>query len=294
MKMAWTASYSSRAAMSSAWRSMIFREFSLLLVPWPAMKRVVSDGFGVRVCRAGHDDVGHAVVGADRAAVVERLPAADLLSWKVSVAIFAETHFAGDHLLGEIALADEIGHDEHPGSGGPAQRAVDVGLLLPEALDDLGKYVSLTQFVGMLMGWRRGVGVQRGAVSDQDQRGVFVIVMRHGFMVSAEAVSPQDVGRVFWIFVIQYEALRSCRRDSRSSTDAAVTCRRLFSRERARLACPHRRLADESWREAAWISRSPIAGTGEYGGGAKFDTRGRVCSPENAWPLRNCGLCRQV
>ncbi|MFT4590418.1 MAG: hypothetical protein ACI8QF_004549, partial [Limisphaerales bacterium] len=26
---------------------------------------------------------------------------------------------------------------------------------------------------------------------------------------------------------------------------------------------------------AAWISRGWIAGTGEFGGGAKFDTRGR-------------------
>ena len=86
---------------------------------------------------------------------------------------------------------------------------------------------------------------------------------------------------------ISQETLRLCRKDSQSLIYAAVLHHPLLTGERARLACPHWRLADEPWRAATWLSRSSTAGTGEYGGGAKFNTRGRVCSPENAWPASN-------
>ena len=59
------------------------------------------------------DDCGHAVVRADRAAVVQALGTALLDAGKGLLAGRAETQLARDDLLGEVAFADEQRHDEH-------------------------------------------------------------------------------------------------------------------------------------------------------------------------------------
>ncbi len=53
-----------------------------------------------------------------------------------------------------------------------AQDAADGRLDLPEAFDDLREEIPTAKRIGVLVGGHGGLGVQRGAVADQHQRGI--------------------------------------------------------------------------------------------------------------------------
>lgn len=124
------------------------------------------------VAGAGEDHLGHARVGTDRSAVMKRLRTAPLDTRETRLAVPAEAELARDDLLGEVAFADEQRHDEDPRRGRAAQDAGEGRMLLPEALDHLCEDAAAAQFIGMLEGRRRRIGVQRRTMAREHERGV--------------------------------------------------------------------------------------------------------------------------
>ena len=87
----------------------------------------------------GHNNVGHALVGADRAAIVERLSAALLDAREARLSNLAETEFARNYLFRKVSFANKERHDEHARRKGAAQHSGQCGFLFPKSLQDLGE-----------------------------------------------------------------------------------------------------------------------------------------------------------
>src|SRR5436190_13593773 len=78
---------------------------------------------------AAEEDVGHAVVCADRAAVVEDLGVAALnMRRGEDTPPYLKAEFTRDDFFGEVAFADEEGHDEDSRGEDAAQDAGQVWL----------------------------------------------------------------------------------------------------------------------------------------------------------------------
>jgi len=122
---------------------------------------------------AGEQDLGHAVVRANRAAVKKSLftalfykrMALDFGFW----ALDFESQFAREDFLGEIAFANEERHNENSGRKNSAQHLREIWFLFPERFLDLRENFSPAQIVGVLVSGRGGIGIQRRAVTGQDQ-----------------------------------------------------------------------------------------------------------------------------
>src|SRR5207247_2492745 len=125
---------------------------------------------------AGENHAGHAVMRADRAAVVKRLLAAFLHARQILLRIRAQTEFTRNDFFREIAFADEQRHDEDSWSEHAAQHTGDARLKLPKAFEHLRKNLASAQFVRVLMSRRAGFRIQRRAMAHEDKRRIGEIV----------------------------------------------------------------------------------------------------------------------
>ena len=140
-----------------------------------ARRRVVLDD----AARAGQEHLSHAVMGANRAAVVERLGAALLDAREIGLVIRAQAEFARDDFLGEVPFADEQRHDENARGEDAAQHATDGGLQLPETFDDLREDAATAEFIGVLVGRRGRIAIERRAVAHEHQGCVGKVIGWH-------------------------------------------------------------------------------------------------------------------
>ena len=126
---------------------------------------------------ARQQHVRHAVVRADRTAVVNRPAAAPLRAGKIGSIIGAKAEFARDDFLGEITFADEQRNDEDTRRKHAPQHAANGRLEFPEAFEHLREKVATAQFIRVLIRRRGGIRVQRRAMADQHQRGVGKVII---------------------------------------------------------------------------------------------------------------------
>ena len=94
---------------------------------------------------ATQESLGHGGVKADRGTIE------DILMAKAGHRP-AESQFPGNHLLREVAGADEIGNGINRGAVRLAQGLPEIGFLLPEGDMDFGKNSPSTDFLGVLVG----------------------------------------------------------------------------------------------------------------------------------------------
>ncbi len=125
------------------------------------------------ILRPGEQYLGHALMCANRSAIVQCLLAPALHAVEsTGRSRLQETEFPWNDLLREVTFADEKWHNEHSPREYAAKHSGNAGLKLPKAFDDLGKDSPPPQFIGMLVGRRRGFRVQSRAMSYQDQRSI--------------------------------------------------------------------------------------------------------------------------
>src|SRR4030095_14034395 len=105
------------------------------------------------------DYFGHALMGSNRPAVVQRLRAARLDARKIHLAISTKAQLTRNHLLREITFADKQGHDKYPTAEDSSQDSRDARLQFPEAFLNLSKDGAAPQLVGMLIGWGAGIRI---------------------------------------------------------------------------------------------------------------------------------------
>ena len=145
---------------------------------------------------ARQQHVRHAVVRADRTAVVNRPAAAPLRAGKIGSIIGAKAEFARDDFLGEITFADEQRNDEDTRRKYAPQHAANGRLEFPEAFEHLREKLAAAQFIRVLIRRRGGIRVQRRAMADQHQRGVGGIAFSHARMFTpARPVRKQIAAR---------------------------------------------------------------------------------------------------
>ena len=89
-----------------------------------------------------------------------------------------EAEFAWEHLLAEVAFADEIRHDVNHLAVHHLIHFAHVRLLFPEAAHHFTKQTPLADRVGVQVRRRTGVRVRRGTMTDDDEGGVFVGVQK--------------------------------------------------------------------------------------------------------------------
>src|SRR5687768_9686501 len=94
---------------------------------------------------ASQQNVGHAVMGANRAAIVQHLFAAPLHSWKIGFTGLAQSKFTRNHFLREITFADEKRHDEHARCKDAAQDSANGRFQFPKRFDDLAEDAAAAQ-----------------------------------------------------------------------------------------------------------------------------------------------------
>jgi hypothetical protein len=129
--------------------------------------------------RTTDDHVGHRVVGPDGTGVVDGLARVGVGQGGVGgvgsvrvppVGVPAlQAEFAGDHLLGEVPLADEQRDDVHLLACDGPEHLPGRGLFLPERLPHLLEGARRPDSVGVGEGWFVGRGIPVRAVSDDDQ-----------------------------------------------------------------------------------------------------------------------------
>ena len=90
-----------------------------------------------------------------------------------------ELEFAWDHVLGEVALADEIWHDIHLWRIDHEKRFAHRGFLFPEADMDLGEESTPAYFIRVVEIRGRGIRVFRGTVTDDEQGRIWLGGERH-------------------------------------------------------------------------------------------------------------------
>src|SRR6185436_5892214 len=78
--------------------------------PRPPWERMAFDNLS----RAGKEHWRHAVVCADRSAVIERLRPAFLHACEIGLITAAQTEFPRNYFFGEITFTDENRHHEYP------------------------------------------------------------------------------------------------------------------------------------------------------------------------------------
>ena len=88
-----------------------------------------------------------------------------------------KAEFAGNHLFGEVAFADEERHDKDARSEGGAQNRGDARFLFPEGFKYIGENAAAAQFIGVLVGRFGRFGIQRRAVADENESGVLVVLL---------------------------------------------------------------------------------------------------------------------
>jgi len=96
-------------------------------------------------------DVARFEAGVGRADAVLGVPLRDVPA--------VQAQLAGDHLLGEVPLADKEGDDVHLVALHGAEHLPEVGLFLPERLPDLVERARLADRVRVVEGGRTGVRV---------------------------------------------------------------------------------------------------------------------------------------
>ena len=117
--------------------------------------------FSEDVARPSQQHGGHAVVRADGPAVEKRLFAPPLHTGELLLNLGAETEFARNDFLGEIALADEQRHNKHPGRESAAQDSGEIGFLFPESFQHLREESAAPKFVRVLVSRRGRICVER-------------------------------------------------------------------------------------------------------------------------------------
>ena len=122
------------------------------------------------------EDVGHAGMSSDRAAVIEGLGAAALDAVELSLLFGTEAEFARNDFLGEVALADEERNNKNARGEDAAQDLGKVRLLFPECFLHLGEKAATAEFIGMAPGGEGGIGVEGGTVCGENEGGVGEIV----------------------------------------------------------------------------------------------------------------------
>jgi hypothetical protein len=98
------------------------------------------------------------------------IPLLDLREQRLTA--LSQTQLAWDHLLGEVPLTDEQRNHKYSWRMDPAQHPGKGRVLLPEAGHHLGEAPTPAQFLGMLMGRGRRIGIHRRPMSQQHQRSI--------------------------------------------------------------------------------------------------------------------------
>lgn len=106
---------------------------------------------------ARQKDVGHAIVGANGTAVIERLRAAILNALKIRLPFSSEPEFNRDCLFTKISFADQKWDDKYATGRNRIHDGRDEGLLFPKRGFDARKNVTSPQFGGVLYGGRSGI-----------------------------------------------------------------------------------------------------------------------------------------
>jgi hypothetical protein len=161
--------------MRLAWSRIALVEFWFRPVPWPVMIRVVSAGLTSRGDFAGaaQDEAGHRRVDAHRQAVMQGFSAHHR-------GRTAQFEFAGNYILGEIALADEIRDDVNLVGIDHVERLTHRGFLFPETTMHFGKQSAAADFIGVIEIGCGRIRVFSGSVTDDEQGAVWFWRERHG------------------------------------------------------------------------------------------------------------------
>jgi len=100
------------------------------------------------------EDIGHGRVSADRTAVMDPMPPDLSHVLMTGPAYRQEAQLTRNDLLGEIALGDEQGDNEHIGIPDSPQNPGNRGFLLPVCLHNLPKDAPLADRFRVLAGRR--------------------------------------------------------------------------------------------------------------------------------------------
>src|SRR5687767_5536363 len=118
------------------------------------------------IARALQQYVGHAVVRADRAAVINGLFSSALYSFVTSI-LQRESEFPRDDFLGEVTFGNEKRHDKNAMGKCSAENGGNRGLDFPKCLKHLGEHTTTAQLIGVLIRWGARLGVHRRAVANK-------------------------------------------------------------------------------------------------------------------------------